>query len=217
MRIVDLSHPIEPGMPLWPGTPEPELEDIHTVSRDGFAESLFRFSSHTGTHIDAPAHMIEGADTLDRLAVDRFFGKAMLVDLRNTQGGLIDSGMLEAYASRIAEADFLLLHTGWSRFWGTDRYDEGFPVLSADAASMVAASGLKGIGIDAPSFDAAQNHDCPVHRRLLGSGMMLIENLTGLHRLEHGLFILSVLPLPVTGAEACPVRAVAILSEYCQL
>lgn len=218
MRILDLSRPIDAAMPAWPGTPQPEFSEICTIIVDGFAEKRLCFSSHTGTHIDAPAHMIVGGVTLDKLTPDRFFGKALLVDLRCIGGGVIGIDMLLERVPQITEAEFLLLNTGWSQHWGSDAYDSGFPVLSTDAARWLADSGLKGAGIDASSFDAADSHDYPVHRMLLGAGKLLIENLAGLDQLdqhdqlgENGEFWLSVLPLPIAGAEACPVRAVAII------
>lgn len=65
-RLVDLSHPITPEMPVWPGTPAPECLPVANIHEDGFAEQVIRFSSHTGTHLDAPSHMIEGGASLDR-------------------------------------------------------------------------------------------------------------------------------------------------------
>ncbi|NTU52557.1 MAG: cyclase family protein [Chlorobiaceae bacterium] len=211
MRLIDLSHPVDPGMPVWPGTPQPSFADISTIRRDGFAERQLCFSSHTGTHIDAASHIIEGGASLDRTSLDRFFGKGALVDLRDVGCPVIDADLLQQSASLSDETEFLLLHTGWSRFWGSDAYNSGFPVLSAEAARWLAASGLKGIGIDAPSFDEAASHHYPVHRIVLEAGIILIENLTALHLLDHCGFFLSVFPLSITGAEACPVRAVAIL------
>lgn len=74
--------------------------------------------------------------------------------------------------------------------------------------------GLKGVGIDAPSFDEVDSEPLPIHRCLLGAGLVLIENLTALDRLGNGNFLLSVLPLPIAGAEACPVRAVAVIPSF---
>lgn len=215
MRIVDLTHPISPDMPLWPGTPEPSLSDLSTVGRDGFGERWLQLSSHTGTHLDAPAHIIEGAATLDRLPVDCFIGKGVLLDLRSASfAETVSLEQLLVIRSKIEQADFLLLHSGWSRFWGRDEYNRDYPVLSAEAAAWLVGLGLKGIGIDAPSFDAADSEALPVHRALLGAGLILIENLTKLEQLVNRDFLLSALPLPIAGAEACPVRAVAAISAF---
>jgi len=129
----------------------------------------------------------------------------------------IEHEALLSRRSQISEAEFLLLHTGWSRFWGTDEYNRGYPALSPAAAEWLAETGLKGVGIDAPSFDAEDSASLPVHKRLLGAGMLLVENLTALDRLTGSDFFLSVLPLNIAGAEACPTRAVGILSSFSQL
>mgnify|MGYP003342408383 CR=1 FL=1 len=87
---------------------------------------------------------------------------------------------------------------------------------TAEAAAWLAGAGLKGIGIDAPSFDAWDSDALPVHQRLLGAGLLLVENLTALDQLGGGDFFLSVLPLNIAGAEACPTRAVGILPSFSQ-
>ncbi|RXK87742.1 cyclase family protein [Chlorobaculum sp. 24CR] len=211
MRIIDLSHPISPDMPLWPGTPQPKFSDLCTIGRDGFGERWLQLSSHTGTHLDAPAHLVEGAASLDGLPANHFAGKGVMLDLREIQNGPVSLARLLTSRARIEQAEFLLLHSGWSRFWGSDEYSRGYPVLSPDAAAWLAGLGLKGIGIDAPSFDPADSEALPIHRALLGAGLVLIENLTALGQLSGSSFLFSALPLPIAGAEACPVRAVALL------
>jgi kynurenine formamidase len=214
MRIIDLSHPVSANMPLWPGTPAPRFDDLHTVKRDGFGERWLQLSSHTGTHLDAPSHIVEDAASLDRLPVDNFIGKGVVLDLRDSSDETISLDTLLASRERIAQAEFLLLHTGWSRFWGSDAYNRGYPCLSAEAAEWLAGAGLKGVGIDAPSFDIWDSESLPIHRCLLGAGLVLIENLTALDQLFDGDFLLSVLPLNIADAEACPVRAVALLPPF---
>jgi kynurenine formamidase len=198
-------------MPVWPGTPQPDFSALCTIARDGFAEQSIRISSHTGTHIDAPSHIIEGGDSLDRLDLGRFYGRGILLDLRDAAGGLIRREALQPSGAMIAESEFVLLYTGWSSFWGEERYDRDYPVLTVEAASWMASFNLKGIGIDAPSFDASGVGQYPVHRELLGSGILLIENLTNLFLLPETGFFVSIFPLSIAGADACPVRAVAHL------
>ncbi len=214
MQIIDLSHPISHDMPLWPGTPAPEFSDLCTIRRDGFGERWIQLSSHTGTHLDAPAHLFEGAASLDRVPVERFVGKGAMVDQRGAPADPVSLDRLLTRRAAIEQADFLLLHTGWSRFWGSDEYNRGYPGLSPEAAAWLAGLGLKGVGIDAPSFDAAGSEALPNHRALLGAGLVLIENLTALDQLGDSDFLLSALPLPISGAEACPVRAVAVIPSF---
>lgn len=209
--VVDLTQPITPGMPVYPGTEPPVLQQANTVERNGFAETLIRMYSHTGTHIDAPAHMVANAPTLDRLAVDRFVGMACVIDVSATGQAEIGPAVLEAHAALVAGCDFVLFHTGWSRHWGDQRYFAGFPVLSLDAARWLAARGLKGVGFDAISVDPVGASEFSNHLVLLRAGLILIENLDGLEPLIGKSFLFSCLPLKFERADGSPVRAVAML------
>jgi kynurenine formamidase len=211
IEVVDLSHSIGPAMPVWPGTPGPEFLKLSSVADDGYAEQSIRMSSHTGTHLDAPAHIIDGGASLDSFDPGSFFGRGACVGVPVAADGVISRELLAPLAESLGTIDFLLLHTGWSRFWGGPAYDRGYPVLDSGAADLLCSLTLKGIGIDAPSFDLPESRDYPVHLRLLSAGVLLVENMTDLHLLPSYGFLLSVFPLRITGAEACPVRAVAML------
>ena len=87
MRIIDLSHAISPSMPAYPGTNPPKFTAACTIDTCGFAEKHMSMSSHTGTHLDAPAHVIDGAKTLDQIAMDRFIGFACVLDLSSIKKG----------------------------------------------------------------------------------------------------------------------------------
>ncbi len=213
-ELVDLSHPVWPGMPLWPGTPGPEFRDLAAIPSDGYAERQMVMSTHTGTHIDAPAHLLADGLSIDRIDIGRFFGPAVLVDVRSASPPSRGIGLdqLRSHAPRLADTDFLLLRTGWERFWGLPEYDEGFPVLDDEAACWLAGLGLKGVGLDCPSFDPADSHSYPVHRSLLSAGVLLIENMANLGALPVVAgFSLALFPLACRGADAAPVRAVALL------
>ena len=108
-------------------------------------------------------------------------------------------------------AGFALLHTGWARYWGTNDYFGRYPVLSPEAAGWLAGFGLKGYGVDAISADEIDSAALPVHRALLGRGMLIIENLDRLDPLLEREFTFSCLPLKIADADGSPIRAVAIL------
>jgi arylformamidase len=208
--VIDLTHTITPGMPVYPGTEPPVLTPANTVERNGFAETLLRMYSHTGTHIDAPGHMVAGAPSLDQLPVDHFVGRACVVDVSPAAGGRVDVELLEAQAGLVAGCDFVLLHTGWSRYWGDERYFGSFPVLSAAATAWLAGRGLKGVGFDAISTDPVGPPPYSNHVAFFTAGMILIENLAGLRPLIGQTFLFSCLPLAYERADGSPVRAVAI-------
>ncbi|MFB6271086.1 MAG: cyclase family protein, partial [Halobacterium sp.] len=179
---VDLSHPIETGMQTFPGDPDVRVEAAATHDEDGFHVESVQCGSHTGTHVDAPAHTEPGGETLDAYPVERFVFDAVRVDCR-------ELGARERIpAARVpdADADLVAFWTGWDAHWGTDRYLD-HPFLSPDAAAACADSGLA-VGVDAlnpdPSPSPNAGDDEPdgfqAHHALLGADCLILENLTGL-------------------------------------
>jgi kynurenine formamidase len=213
MRIVDLTHPIREDMPVYPGTASPRLERANTLERDGFRETLLTMVSHTGTHMDAPAHMRRDGATLDRLAADRFVGPAVLWDVSEPGRRRIEASELEAIGDRLPLGGFLILRTGWSRHWGKREYFEGFPCLTEEAARWLGRFGLKGVGVDAISVDPVESTTFDVHGVLFERGEVILENLTHLEALPGEPFLLAALPLRFVDADGSPVRAVAILDR----
>ena len=136
MTVIDLTHTIREDMPVYPGTEQPRLTTACTVSQCGYRETLLHMYSHTGTHMDAPAHMIDGALTLDGCGADRFVGRGFVLDCRGQAQIRLD--LLLRHEAAIRDADFLLFCTGWDQYWGTDAYYEGFPCLTEEAARFVA-------------------------------------------------------------------------------
>jgi len=211
MKLIDLSHTISPSMPVYPGSDPPSLDQACSIEKDGFAEKRLVLFSHSGTHVDAPAHILPGAPTLDRQALDRFCGRAAVLDLTNLPGKVIGPAALESYRHFFEENHFILLHTGWGRLWGKDEYFRGFPVLSPEAAHWACGFGLKGIGVDAISVDRVGPAGFPVHEILLGHGLVIVENLANLDLLPAGQsFNFCCFPLNIQGGDGSPVRAVAL-------
>ena len=212
MQIIDLSHTIKSGMPVYPGTVAPLIETPLTIENDGFQEKRLNLFSHTGTHIDAPSHIIAGASALDQLMIDTFVGSAFIIDISASTQERIEKDQLTAYLDKLNELDFALFYTGWSDYWGQGKYFEDYPVLSEAAADWICQFDLKGIGIDTGSFDPLNSTDLTIHHKLLGRGFVLIENLTNLSGLPDVPFTFSCLPLKIKAADGSPVRAVAILT-----
>ncbi|MEA4971052.1 MAG: cyclase family protein [Candidatus Pelethousia sp.] len=209
MRILDLTRPIESAMPVFPGTEPPTLRPANTIEKDGFAETLLSFYSHTGTHMDAPAHIFKGAPTLDIFPAGRFVGTALVLDCT----GIAEIGLdiLHRAGPALESAEFLLFYTGWAKKWGTPAYFEGYPCLSAAAADFIVSAGKKGVGFDAVSADPVADESLPIHRRLLASGqMVIVENLKNLDQISPGLFTFFALPLKFVQGDGAPVRAIAM-------
>jgi arylformamidase len=210
LTVTDLTHPITPDMPVYPGTEPPVIHPANTVERNGFAETLIRMYSHTGTHIDAPAHMLAGAPALDQLGIDRFVGRACAIDVSAPGEVRIGRPVLEAHAHLMAGCEFVLLYTGWSRYWGDARYFGEYPVLSADAAQWLVGHGLKGVGFDVISPDPVGATVFDNHLAFFRAGVVVIENLANLGPLVGRTFTFSCLPLAFENGDGSPVRAVAM-------
>lgn len=212
MEVMDFTHLIEAGMPVYPGTEPPRLLPANTYEKDGFRETLLSLYSHTGTHMDAPAHLFADRPSLDALPAEQFVGPALVVDCSDAgEGAVLTTERLRPVRQLADQAAFLLFRTGWDRYWGTPAYFGEYPVIGPDVADYLLRSGKRGVGLDTIGVDAIRNADLPLHRQLLGPGrMVIIENLTGLDRAEGGLFTLCALPLHVSNADGAPVRAVGL-------
>lgn len=211
MKIIDLSHRIEPGMPVYPGTEGPVFAHPFDLDKDGFQEMKISLMSHTGTHMDAPAHILDGGKTLDRMPISAFYGQAICIDTKPEQKELAVED-LAPYEAVIKTTDFVLFRTGWSRLWGTSGYFEGYPVLSPEAARWLSDFGLKGVGFDTISADGSKDTAFLIHKILLGKDRIIIENLANLDLLPRAGFSIACFPLHFSGADGSPVRAVAFVN-----
>ena len=208
MKILDLTHPITKGMPVYPGTPEVNLFPLATVNEDGFLETRLELTSHTGTHVDAPSHILPGAPDIEGYPLSAFTGSACCLRVDVTR---ITAEWLQAQLPDPSKSDFLIFFSGWDRFWGRSEYYADYPALTPAAAQWLAGFTLKGVGMDTPSPDPADSRDFPAHRALLSGRILILENLTNLGALPEGDFRLSAFPLNITGIDGSPVRAVALL------
>ena len=213
MKVFDLTQSINPDMPVYPGTEGPRITNATSIERDGFAEKLLTMYSHTGTHMDAPAHMIPGAFTLDQFQVGTFIGPAIVIEVPACPGGGIGLELLEAQAGRLKGCDFVLFNTGWDTKWSQDSYFCDFPVLSEDAARWLSGHDLKGVGFDCISVDEVGSTDMAIHKILLGAGLVIVENLCSLAALRDKTFIFSCLPLRIPESDGSPIRAVGMLAD----
>lgn len=210
MKIIDLSHSVTPDMPVYPGTEAPVFNESHSIKEQGFRERMITMVSHTGTHMDAPAHILPEGKTLDQMPIDHFGGKGVVLDMHATERSQIHIDELKPFASLIEKGDFILIRTDWSRFWGKKEYFTGYPVLTPQAAQWLCGFNLKGIGVDMISFDGV-GYEFPVHRIFLGNDLVLVENLTNLSSLPESGFLFFCLPLKMEDSDGSPVRAAAVI------
>ena len=210
MKTIDLTHSLSPEMSVFPGEKPAEIITSAQHDTKGYLSHCITFSTHCGTHIDSPAHILPHGLTLDRLPLDSFIGKASIVDLRTISTTHIELSHITPYEDLFIRSDFILFNTGWSRYWGTGRYLEAFPVLTPDAARWICTFNLKGICFDAISADTVDSKTLPIHKIILEK-MTIVENLTNLDELPQTGFIFSCFPLKFNNSDASSIRAVGII------
>lgn len=214
LDVVDLSVPLRSGVQTYPGDPQLAFAPHSTVGRDGFNLLAVHMGTQTGTHVDAPFHFEDDAPTLDELPLTRFLGPGLIVDVRGL--GAREAIRQEHLADALAEArpdTIVLLHTGWSRHFGTERYFD-HPFLEADACRALLDAGVRTIGIDAINLDETPDDDhpgvgFPVHHLIAQAAGVICENLTNLGAVRSAHPTVSLLPLAFVGTDGAPVRAVA--------
>ena len=126
--LIDLTHTITSKVPVLPGDPPVVFSHAATLTGDGFRTTALSFSSHTGTHMDAPAHLLQDGRTLDDMPMSQFSGRATVLDV-SQEGPVITEEFLRANYEAIHCADFILFYTGWEGRWGTEGFlEDAFPV-----------------------------------------------------------------------------------------
>jgi arylformamidase len=213
--LVDLSHPLENGLPAFPGDPEINVKVHSTVAESGCNLTQITFGSHQGTHLDVPYHFFDEGKTLDQMPLDRFHGPATLLDFAPggslAPGAVLDLGMFEEHEESFRPGAMVVYRTGWYKNFGGKKYFEGFPDLTLDAARWIASRKIGLLGMDTPTPSA---DFVPCHHILLGEGaeIVLVEGLTNLHLLPKE-FLFMGFPLNIKGRDGSPIRAVALVED----
>lgn len=211
MKVIDLTHTIRENMPVYPGTEPPGFEPANSYEKDGFKETKLTMFTHTGTHMDPPAHLFAGRTTLDQFPPEQFIGKALVIDCRDlAEGEAITMDRLKKYGGKVDEADFLLFNLGWDKKWGTDAYFGDYPCIDGEVLAYIKAGGYKGIGFDVIGLDPIADVDLTRHKELFRDmDIVNIENLKNLGQCGEDLFWFSCFPLKLENCDGSPIRAVA--------
>ena len=212
MRVVDCSHHYENAMPLMEGIAPPEFTDLATVARDGYAMSRYAFTNHSGTHIDAPAHQIEGGATLDEIPLTRLVTDAVVVDCRTLAPGSVALGDVEGQIADVRPNDLVLFCSGNDRNWGTTAYWQGWCYPDEEASEALIARQVSGVGFDGPSADPVDSVTYDLHHIWLSAGCVILENLRSLTELPPRCPIVCA-PLKVRGANGGPVRVLGLVDD----
>jgi arylformamidase len=208
MRIYDITIPIHPEMPVWPGDRGVSIERVSKIEAGDSANvSHLSLGAHTGTHVDAPYHFIPEGVTLDQVPLDRFIGEVAVVeilDVNRIRGADLENLHL------LAETKRVLFKTRNSRIWveGQQIFQEDFVALDPDAAQYLVDLGVTLVGIDYLSI-APFRESRPTHQIFLGAGVVILEGIN-LSAVPAGLYTLYCLPLKLEGVDGAPARAILV-------
>jgi arylformamidase len=214
-KIIDLTMPFSEKTIPVPGHPRPDFEPLTTLEQDGVHNTTMTCSIHTGTHIDAPSHFIEDGAAIDEVPIDRFYRPGVSLDLRDlaqprspiTLEHLKKAGF---NPSEVRDA-IVMLASGWTdQAWRSEKLYETNPYLAEDAAEALAEAAPSALGLD---FAVDDTRPWPNHTILLGTGVLLIENLMRLPELPRDGFQVMAFPLKLVGENGGPTRVVVELGR----
>ena len=210
MRIYDISVPVAPGeTPVYPGDPGIEVTPFMQIARGDAANvTLLNFGAHTGTHVDAPAHFIEGAAGLPALPLEAFAGEARVIEIEPDARAVEERHVTD---ETIAGAARVLFKTRNSSFWEDPRgrFREDFTYISPEAARALVGRGVRLVGFDYLSVEKFGSEGFETHLTLLSAGVVIVEGLD-LREVPAGLYELVCLPLKITAGsgDGAPARAI---------
>jgi len=209
MQIYDVSVPLSSTTPTYPGDPGIEIKQWLTLARGDAANvSLINFGLHSGTHVDAPAHFIEGGAKIESLPLESLIGEAEVVEVANDIR-VIDESFVVANCSGGSQR--ILFKTRNSAFWNNsqDGFREDYTYIEPAAARLLAESGIKLVGIDYLSVEQFKSDHFGTHHALLSRGVVIVEGLD-LRAVPSGFYELICLPLKIAGGsgDGAPARVV---------
>jgi len=206
MKIYDISSPIFEGMPVYKNKPEKQPK-IKSVTNAHVTESRLELDVHSGTHIDAPLHMVNDGDTFETIPLEDLVGPVKVLDFMHIEDGITRED-LEKF--KLQERDFVLFKTRNSL---DEDFNPEFIYLKESGATYLAELKIRGVGIDALGVERSQpNH--PTHKALFGANIIVIEGLR-LSEVVAGSYFMVAAPLKLIGTDAAPARVI-LLDEYLQ-
>lgn len=203
-RIIDISMTIEESMQVWKSyeAKKPRITNVQNHDEGKPHESLLTLNVHTGTHVDAPLHMLAGGATIESISLDRLVGPARVLDLTHLKGFITKEDLLPFAIQR---GERILLKTTSSL---TEQFDLEFVFLREDGAQYLTEIGVGLVATDALGIERAQA-EYPTHRTLMRNDIIIVEGLR-LKDVPAGNYMLVIAPLKLTGIDASPARAFLI-------
>jgi len=224
-KIIDLTHPIATSMPVWPGDPKVEIFTNADLNTDGFNLNVFAIGEHTGTHIGVAAHFQTDETTIDKLAVTTLFLPCVVANLTqfcednpDFEFSLSHLSSWESIHGIVPAGSIFLAHTGWSKYWGEDKYfgkapDNSlhFPGFDPEVVKfLIVARKVSGLGIDTAGIDPGKDAFFASNKVLLHGQRFHLENLNNLSQLATVGSHLFIGALNITGGTGSPARIIAL-------
>jgi len=211
-RFVDLTLTVRSGMRGVAIEPHTRLVP------DGYNTTNLHLYSHSGTHMDAPLHFLEGGSTIDRWPLAQLVGPAQVIDLSSVEAhGLHTVEDLLPHAAKITPGCRLLLRTDWSLHADLPDYRPDMPRISAALARWLVERQVALVGVETPSVASLRPENraelTEVHQTILGGNIVIVESLTNLRELRRTTVEFIALPLKIDGGDGSPVRAIAVEEE----
>jgi kynurenine formamidase len=213
MKLVDLTLTISKSIPTFPGSPNPQFILWSTLKEDGYNLELLFFSSHTGTHLDAPYHFVKNGAKIHQIPLDRLLGSCILIKIKKGKNQAITKNDIISFERKngnIPKYSSIIFHTEWQKHLDSNSYFINNPGLSESAARYLVSKEINLVGIDSPSIDLGSDQTFSVHKILAKNNVLIVENLSNLNKISSKQFKFVILPLKLQDATGSPVRAIAI-------
>jgi len=210
MRIYDISIPISPSMAVWPGDPPVKISQLSSIKQgDDSNTSQLSLCVHTGTHIDAPKHFLQGSESIDKLPLEKLMGEVLVMQLMNDVD-VIDDKSLKSHPKLddLLHCSKVLFKTRNSQNWenNQNKFTDKYVGLNTSAAAFLAELNLDLIGVDYLSIATYDDSEKP-HKILLNKEIVLLEGIN-LHDVHPGIYNLFCLPLPIVDCDGAPARVI---------
>ena len=207
MKIYDVSLPIKNDMLVWPGDQAVSIKQIASVAKHGVGKSIFSFSSHTGTHVDAPNHFVEDGIGVDKILPKKLFGECDVLDITHIDHlEILPSDFKNA---KIKKGTRILFKTGNYKYLHGPKFPNSYVSLSLSAAEYLSKKRIYLVGTDFLSIEKRNNPGHPVHKTLLKNGIVNVEGLD-LSNVPPGKYTIICMPLKVVDADGSPARVFLI-------
>jgi len=204
MKVVDLTHPITDEIPVYfPWHPPTVLERTATYADNRCEVRKLSIGTHSGTHIDAPSHVLEGKPTLDQYDPGLWYVDAQVLDFTPRDPGKVI--LKEEIAAKLkVKGVGVVIKTGWDTEFGKIDYYKTYPPLGTDAAEFLVEMNVSIVAADTP-------YTLDVHYVLLSHGIPLVTNLNNTGQLKEGMIKLIAAPLLIKGSDGAPARVLAVI------